>query len=201
MGRLRSIQMLLRTGGCGSQKVIRCVQLAPRCGCDKHSVSMSTSTSLPGQYTGWHHYCYPGHKFPCGGADAGCSVAPGAAATNYYFCKQCMQRQWFASKIASFNTDDITRAEAMHRFGNGDPLPVHSEMVKVHKKFRARGGIVRVLGHPRDLPKVTWTTSGRFIRGVVYPDHIRSDELTGTRRNIERAERLAATCDDPYGDE
>ena len=172
-----------------------------RRGCTDRPHSSAMSTSLPGQYTGWHHYCYPAYKFPCGGADAGCSNAPSAATTNYFLCKQCMQRQWFASKIASFNTDDITRAEAMRRFGNGDPLPVHSEIVKVHKKFRARGGVIRVLGHPRDLPTVTWSASNCFVRGVTYPDHIRSDKLAGTRRAIERAERLAVVQDNPYDNE
>ena len=155
-------------------------------------------TSLPGQYTGWHQYCYPAHKFGCCGAAADCAAAPGASSTNYALCAPCTNKQWFNSKIKSFASDDITRAEAMKRFGSKDPLPVHSEMLKVHATFRSRGGIIRVLGHPDDLPTVTWTASGQFIRGVVYPEHIRSDRLYGSRRAVERAERLATTIEAPY---
>ena len=83
------------------------------------------------------------------------------------------------SKITSFNTDDIVRAESQRRIKAVEPLKVHTKMREVHEEFRARGGIIRILGNPSDLPSVLWTDCGRYIRGAHYPPHIRSDRLHG----------------------
>lgn len=98
-------------------------------------------------------------------------------------------------------TDDITRAEARCRIGSAEALPVHTEMKKVHKKFRERGGIIRILGNPRDLPEIIWSESGKIIRGVKFPPHIRIDMLAGPQRMVKKAETLATIVENPYDDE
>lgn len=158
-------------------------------------------TTLPGQYTGWHHYCYPADKYECQGIDDDCANTAGCRLTNYYRCKPCTNRQWFMSKIRTFNTDDIARAEAQRRIKAAEPLKVHSKMREVHVKFRKRGGIIRILGNPRDLPAVTWTDTSSIIRRVVYPPHIRSDCLHGTARAIAKANALAVVVDKPFASE
>lgn len=135
------------------------------------------TTRLPGQYTGWHHYCFPSDKYVCGGVADDCANTPGNRATNYYLCKPCVQREWFISKIASLTADDVCRAEAQRRISALEPIKIHTEMRKVHAEFRRRGGVVRSLG-PRSIPAVVWSNSGRVVRSATYPASVRNDRVS-----------------------
>jgi len=156
---------------------------------------------LVGSYNGWHHACYAADKFPCAGINDDCGNIPGARNSNYYVCKPCSNRAWFESKITTFEQDDVVRAEACRRLKLANPLKVHKEMRKVHAQFKARGGAIIVLGKRSDMPEVRWGKSNRFIISVKRRDHLVRTELSGTRRNIERAKRLAILRDHPYADD
>lgn len=155
------------------------------------------SFKLPGQYSGFHHACFPKDKFKCTGD--GCRSEPDSLPSNYYRCPACNTVAWFTSKITTFRSDDIQRACALRRFKGTDPLPVHREMQKVHKKFRERGGQIHVLSHAADLPRLVW--KGDNVSFARYPDHLPPDALRGGARAREIAEaraRDALTIADPY---
>jgi len=125
--------------------------------------------SLASQYTGWHYYSFPTHKYTCAGsADCG-SVNPH---NNFYRCAKCIQTQWFLSKIQTFKTDDIVRAEACNRLKLSAPVKVHREMRKAHTEFCKRGGNIKVLGNAIDLPHILWNKTHTLIKSVAFPPHL-----------------------------
>jgi hypothetical protein len=149
--------------------------------------------ALPGQYTGWHHMCFPKAKFPCASPEC---MHVNKHPNNYWMCGPCAMVQWFTSNITTLKGDDLHRACARKRLGAVDPLPVHSEMQKVHKTFRQRGGLIHVLANARDLPTIHHLCSNNCT--VTYPAHLPIDCLRGTVRARERANGLAVVVADPY---
>jgi hypothetical protein len=97
-------------------------------------------TRFSGQLIGWFHYCYPKDRFACNSAE--CKKA-NEHKNNYWLCDPCSKAQWFESKINTFQGDDIERACTKVRMRSKDPIRVHTEMRKVHKKFKSMGGQVR----------------------------------------------------------
>lgn len=161
---------------------------------------MARRTFTGGDWVGLNHYCYKKVHYTCLGEDADCCNAAGTARpTNFHKCRPCANIGWFESMIQSFQSDDIQRVETQRRLGVSEPLPVHTEMRKSHAKFRARGGIIRIIGHPDDLPTITWDK--KHIRGIVYPDHIRKDELYGPARVVAQAIARSNSMADPYAEE
>lgn len=155
-------------------------------------------TTLPGQYQGWHHSCYAADRFVCLGVVDDCCNSPGSRPTNYYACKPCNNKAWFESKITTFMSEDVTRAESQQRLNSPDPLPVHSGTLKLFKEFRKRGGVIRVLGRPEDMPNVTWCESKRVIKSAVWPPHLRRDQLYGCRRAVAQATDLSIILENPF---
>ena len=133
-------------------------------------------TSLPGQYTGFYHYCYNKRKYPCMGT--GCKNAAGSHPNNYESCKACVTVQWFENYITYFRTDDINRADARMRLSLPKPLLVHREVQKKHKLFREKGGAVFMLGNSKDLPTLRWSTGPiKFVVSAAYPTHLSTTSL------------------------
>ena len=127
--------------------------------------------SLPGQYTGFGHYSYPKQKHQCVGE--GCKHADGAHTNNHFVCKPCTTVQWFENYIVYFRGDDIARADARMRLAIPKPLPVHREVKKARKEFVARGGSIHMLGNPKDMPALTWSTGPvKFVACATYPSHL-----------------------------
>lgn len=58
----------------------------------------------------WYKYSFP--ALACQGIDADCSRATDCA-NNYFVCDNCCRQQWFESKIITFKSDAVTRAEAV----------------------------------------------------------------------------------------
>jgi hypothetical protein len=153
-----------------------------------------------GEYKGWHHACYKKERYICLGEAADCRNAPAgtfaARPANYFTCRPCANINWFESTIRSLKNDDIQRVETQRRLGAAEALEVHTEMRKTHTTFKERGGIIRILGHPNDLPTVTWDR--KHIRGVVWPAHIRSDQLYGPAKVVAQAADRSNSMADPY---
>lgn len=134
---------------------------------------------LPGQFSGWHHYCFPAHKYACLKGASECGNWPANKPNqNYFRCKPCETRAWFLSKIQTMRSDDIVRAESRRRLGMAEPLDVHSGMKSVHNEFKRKGGVIRVLGNRRDMPIVTWDSTNRLICSARWPDHLVSTEVS-----------------------
>jgi hypothetical protein len=151
------------------------------------------AVSLPGQFTGWHWHGYPKEKFPCIG---GPCMMVDKHPNNYWRCGPCCMVQWFESKITTLRGDDLQRASAKVRLGVSDPLQVHTEMLKVHKDFKARGGQIHVLAVPRDLPTIHHLSAETC--SVTYPAHLPIDCLRGTARARDRANALAHVVANPW---
>ena len=130
---------------------------------------MSSSRKVP-KASGWHTYGYNKDGYPCAGADDDCGAesSPGHRPTNYYRCKNCRKISYFKSCIATFISDDISRAEAAKRMKSKEPLPVCTQMCKIHTEFRAAGGKIKRLTRPETLPTILWDETGRFIKGITY---------------------------------
>lgn len=116
----------------------------------------------------WYKYTYPSHKYKCFGTAVDCSTAS-PHVNNYFVCDHCNKRRWFESKITSFNSNDITRAEAQQRLKLRDPLKTHKEVVKQQKEFSSRGGLVTLITSPSQLPTVLWNKDKTLIRGLQWP--------------------------------
>lgn len=153
--------------------------------------------ALPGQKTGWHHYCYNASRFPC---EMGECMRADTHPNNYYLCKACCNRAWFDSKIYTFKLDDLQRQCAQKRMKLTEPLEVHTEMrKKVWKEFRKRGGQIHVLAVRKDLPTIVKFSSTTCC--VTYPAHLIATQLRGTLRAQERANALSDPIEDPWKSE
>lgn len=132
--------------------------------------------SLPGQYTGFHHYSYNKSKYPCLGED--CKNVPGSHKNNYFLCKSCTTVKWFENYIMYFRLDDVGRADAQERLSLKEAIPIHREVKKLHKEFKKRGGQIHLLGNPKDLPKLTWNTGKtKFVIHAEYPKHLKTNVI------------------------
>ena len=116
----------------------------------------------------WYKYTYPTEKYKCFGTEADCSNA-NPHPNNYYICDNCSKRQWFESKITSFRSNDITRAEAQQRLKLQDPPSIHREVVKLQKEFTKRGGKILLITQPEESPTILWNTKKTLVRGLKWP--------------------------------
>jgi hypothetical protein len=105
-------------------------------------VSATLMSALGNQFTGFHTYGYPAHLTVCTSTADECANAAGALQTNYYECDKCRLRNWYLSKISTFKADDAQRRHAQLRLGSKTPLAVHTQIKKLFKEFRAKGGTV-----------------------------------------------------------
>jgi len=111
----------------------------------------------------WYKYSFP--ALACQGIDADCSRASDCS-NNYFVCDNCCRQQWFESKIITFKSDAVTRAEAQRRLKFKEELPLHKELKKQQKEFCNRGGIIKPILLESEQPTICWDQSGKTIRAV-----------------------------------
>ena len=116
----------------------------------------------------WYKYSYPEHKYTCLGSAVDCGKF-NPHPNNYYICDNCSKRRWFESKIISFKSNDITRAEAQQRLNLKDPLNIHAEVKKQHKEFTKRGGTIALVTQATQTPTILWNEKRTLIRGLQWP--------------------------------
>jgi len=113
----------------------------------------------------WYKYTLP--NLLCLGLDVDCKRASNCS-TNYYLCDHCRQRQWFVSKIMTFKSDAITRAESQRRLNATFEIPIHRELKKQQKEFCKRGGTIKLIFIELEQPTICWDKSGKTITSVKW---------------------------------
>ena len=103
---------------------------------------------LGNTFTGFHAYSYPEEQTVCTSDAATCSNVKGAHKNNYFVCGKCRLKNWYTSLIHTFQKDDEQRHDARLRLKLKEPLPVHSQIKKLFKEFRQKGGKISVARIP-----------------------------------------------------
>jgi len=76
--------------------------------------------------------------------------------------------KWFVSKIMTFKSDAITRAESQRRLNATFEIPIHRELKKQQKEFCKRGGTIKLIFIELEQPTICWDKSGKTITSVKW---------------------------------
>lgn len=122
------------------------------------------STTFANGYTGFHSYTYNAESYACLKEADDCKNVIGAHPNNYYACGPCQAKSNLESMIMTLKSDDAQRYEAQQRLKSGDPLPLHKEVKKLHKKFLEKGGSIKII----KVPTIIMGPCGKRIATIKY---------------------------------
>lgn len=131
---------------------------------NKINIKNLMSSNFTNGYTGFHSYTYVKDAYICQGADAGCKNVSGSHPNNYFSCSKCQEEASLRSLSMTLRSDDVQRYESQLRLKLNDPLPLHREVKKLHKKFKAKGGKIKVI----NIPTIVMGPGGKTVATIKY---------------------------------